>query len=129
MRKQPKKRLSITDFRGALNQSTLRNNIIKCFPRVEKFTCYNDSKEYNSVDVITAQVIIDRLAPIFCTDAITKRVLQFAVDSIEANGIEQYDNNEIAYRDFIIGIINAQLHIFCEKDYVFMKSNNFNPVI
>lgn len=129
MRKHPKKRLSITDFRGAFNQSTLRGNIIKCFPRAEKFTCYNDSKQYDSVDVITAQVIIDRLAPIFCTDAITKRVLHFAVDSIEANGIEQYDNNDYAYRDFVISVINAQLHIFCEKDYVLMKSNNFNPVI
>jgi len=129
MRKQPKKRLSITDFRGALNQSTLRNNIVKCFPRADKFTYYNDSTMYDSVDVITAQVIIDRLAPIFCTEAITKRVLLFAIECIEANGIERYDNNEYAYRDFILSVINAQLHIFCEKDYVLMKRNNFNPVI
>lgn len=129
MRKHPKKRLSITDFRGALNQSTLRNNIVKCFPRADKFTCYNDSTQYDSVDVITAQVIIDRLAPIFCTEAITKRVLLFAIECIEANGIERYDNNEYAYRDFILSVINAQLHIFCEKDYVLMKRNNFNPVI
>jgi hypothetical protein len=123
MKKSTKVKLTIADFRVS-KQSQLRDNLMRKYPRIDKFTCYNDSTTYDEVPIITAQVLINRLAPLFCTHKISERVLQFAVDHVETHGIEQYDNCPFLYRDFLINVISAQLHIFCERDFVFIKQNS-----
>ena len=120
MRKSPKKSLTIHSFRF-LNQVQFREELLKIYPQLKPYTgCDSLDKQYDSVEVITAEVISDRLSGIVRHPKLRERTVEYIEEIINKNPRRDL-LTPIEERNEIITMLQYNLLLFCERDLVFIN--------
>ena len=121
MRKSPSKSFNINLFRF-LNQVQFREELLKIYPKLKEYTgCESIDKAYDSVEIITAEVMLERLSGIVRHPVLRERCIEYLEHKINTD--DEYRNlvPPIEYRNHILGLLNYNLHLFCERDLVFLN--------
>ena len=120
MRKSPKKSFNINNFRF-LNQVQFREELLKIYPKLKEYTgCESIDKVYDSVEVITAEVILERLSGIVRHPVLRERTIGYIEERIN-NDARRDLLTPIEERNQIIDMLNYKLLLFCERDLVFLN--------
>lgn len=120
MRKSPSKSFNINLFRF-LNQVQFREELLKIYPKLKEYTgCESIDKVYDSVEVITADVLLERLSGIVRHPVLRERCIEYLEHKINTDDVNSWDS-PITYRNHILGLLNYNLHLFCERDLVFLN--------
>lgn len=120
MRKSPSKSFNINLFRF-LNQVQFREELLKIYPKLKEYTgCESIDKVYDSVEVITVEVMLERLSGIVRHPVLRERCITYFEDKIKRDPVIGWPS-PIEYRNHILGLLNYNLHLFCERDLIFLN--------